>query len=126
MVLNLKRSPAESAIGRITNLWVEAIENKNFDAVTAHDDAVAFDVSPPLQIKGTDGVRSHLVNWLSIFDGPAQVHFEDMRIIAGSDIAFFAHAVTRISEGRRRQIVGSGDFMPSKINGEWKIDHRRP
>jgi uncharacterized protein (TIGR02246 family) len=118
-------STSEAEIRALTEHWVEAVRKKDFDAIMSHyaDNVAAFDVPPPLQINGSDSVRRNLVNWLNMFEGPAQVHFEDTQIIAGDDVAFL-HTLTSVTpEGESNRSWVRVTVCYQKIDGKWLVVH---
>ena len=118
-------SISEAEIRKLTEHWKDAIQRKDFDAIMSHyaDDVVAFDVPPPLQINGADSVRQNMVNWLNMFDGPGEVKFKDMQIVAGDDVAFI-HTLTSVTpKGAGHESWVRVTVCYQKIDGKWLVTH---
>jgi uncharacterized protein (TIGR02246 family) len=120
-------SGAESEIRTLIDDWSRAISNKDVDSVLAHyaEDVIAFDVPPPLQVKGRTSIRANIENWLKMFEGPTNVEFKDQKIIAGDDIAVL-HQLARISDKDKGPESGSWVRVTvcyEKIRGQWLVTH---
>jgi len=120
-----KTNSSEAEIRQLTDHWVDAIQKKDFDAVISHyaEDVAAFDVPPPLQINGPDSIKKNLVSWLSMFDGPAQVHFKDMKITAGDDVAFLRTLTSVTPEGEEHRSWVRVTVCYQKVDGKWLVTH---
>lgn len=79
----------ESEIRSLSEHWAESMRKREVDAIMEHysDDVVAFDVPPPNTVTGKAAVRQNIESWLKIFDGPIEVEFKDVSILAGGDLA---------------------------------------
>lgn len=125
MATATSKQSVEKEIKGLTEQWMSAVEAKDIDTIMSHyaDDVTAFDVPPPLQIKGADSVRQNMVNWLNMFDGPAQVHFKDIEIVAGEDIAFL-HTLTSVTpKGESDRSWVRVTVCYQKIDGKWLVTH---
>jgi ketosteroid isomerase-like protein len=90
------------------------------------DDVVAYDVVPPLQLKGKDTYRKDYVEFLAQNDGPIHVEFRDMRILCSGDVGF-VHALARFS-GKLKGGQQSDMWLRTtsglrKMDGTWLIVH---
>jgi uncharacterized protein (TIGR02246 family) len=117
----------ESEIRTLIDDWSEAISNKDIDSILAHyaEEVIAFDVPPPLQLKGRKALRTNIENWLEMFEGPIQVEFEDQNTTISGDLAML-HQLARISDKSKGE--GSGTWVRvtvcyQKIGGRWLVIH---
>lgn len=125
MTIAASKQSVEKEIYSLTEEWVKAVEAKDFDAIVSHyaDGVTAFDVPPPLQIKGREVVKGNMRSWLNMFDGPAQVHFKDMKIVAGEDVAFL-HTLTSVTpQGEDHRSWVRVTVCYEKIDGKWLVTH---
>jgi len=92
------------------------------------DAVIAYDLIPPLEYVGHDSYRKDYKAFLDEFDGPIDIQYRDLRIIAGNDVAFI-HALERMSgkmkDGNKFDIWCRASSGLRKINGKWLImdDH---
>src|SRR5262249_51158880 len=90
------------------------------------DNVVAFDYIPPLQYKGKDAYRKDYEDFLAAFDGPLEVEFKEVTVVAGGKVGF-VRGVERISgkmkNGQRVDFWGRCTSGFQKINGRWLDVH---
>lgn len=114
-------------IRKLVGEWANAMAAKDIDSILQHyaDDVVAFDVPPPLQINGKEAVRGFIQHWLKMFEGPVDVEFRDMNIIAGTDVAVL-HTLSRVSDRNRGPESGNWVRVTvcyQKRDGKWVVTH---
>ena len=122
----------EAAIRDLYDRWAKAFRAKDIDGIMAvyapGDAVIAYDIVPPLQYVGKDAYRKDYQEFLALYDGPIDVEFRDLRIVAGSDVAFI-HALERLSgtlkNGQKSDIWIRGTSGLRKINGKWLIVHHQ-
>lgn len=80
---------AQSDIQALLDTWSEAVRQKDLDRLVSlyASDAVYFDVVPPLQIKGADGIRRNFARWFDMWTSPIGTERRDTKILAGDDVA---------------------------------------
>ena len=87
---------------------------------------VAFDVLPPLAKVGSESYRKNYKEFFAMYEGPLDVEFRDLRIVAGKDVAFI-HCLERMSGtlkgGQKSDIWLRVTSGLRKINGKWLIIH---
>jgi uncharacterized protein (TIGR02246 family) len=123
-------SKNEAAVRAVYDKWAKAFEADDIDAIMAlyapGDEVVAYDLVPPLQYKGKAAYRQDYVEFLKQFDGPIHVEYRDMRIVAGSDVAFI-HCLERFTgkmkNGQPMDMWFRTTSGLRKINGQWRIVH---
>jgi uncharacterized protein (TIGR02246 family) len=118
---------AESEIRALIDDWSRAVANKDADAILEHydEDVVAFDVPPPLQVKGREAFRKNIEDWLKMFDGSPQVEFKDQKIITSGDLAVL-HQLARIGDSNKG--ADSDQWVRvtvcyQKNSGRWLVTH---
>ena len=120
----------ETAIQQLLDRWETAFEAKNIDGVMAvyapGDAVVAFDVVPPLEKHGRDAYRKNYEDFFSMYDGPIDVEFREVTIVAGSDVAF-VHCLEKFSGtikgGPKSEVWLRVTSGLRKIKGKWLIVH---
>lgn len=121
----VKKPTSDNELMGLVNEWADAVRSKDFDKIISHyaNDVVAFDVPPPLQINGADSVRTNMINWLNMFEGPAQVHFKNMNIVASDNVAFL-HTLTSVTpDGDESRSWVRVTVCYQKIDGRWLVTH---
>ncbi|HXZ33431.1 MAG TPA: SgcJ/EcaC family oxidoreductase [Terriglobales bacterium] len=121
---------SEAAIRDVYDRWAKAFRAHDPDAIMAlyapGDAVVGYDIVPPLQYVGKEAYRKDYQEFLAQYDGPIEVEYRDMRIIAGSDVAFI-HALERLSGtlkgGQKSDLWVRATSGLRKIDGQWLIVH---
>ena len=128
------QSPAtnknEAAIRKLYDDWAKAFRVHDLDAIMAFyapgDEVVAYDVVPPLQYRGKEAYRKDYVEFLSQYNGPIEVEYRDLRVVAGEDVGFI-HCLERFSgtlkNGEKSDLWIRATSGVRKINGKWLIVH---
>jgi ketosteroid isomerase-like protein len=106
-----------------------AVYDKDPKAAVAclSDDAVAFDLSPPLQQApaGSDGT-GNLQQWFDTWQGPIRIEDRDMRIEADGDVAW-SHALRHMTgtktDGEAVDLWFRGTMCFRRSNGDWRVTH---
>lgn len=120
----------EAEVRQLLDRWGKTFREKNVDdimAVYAPGTAViAFDVIPPLQRVGRENYRKNYEDFFAMYEGPLNVEFRDLRIVAGKDVAFI-HCLERIGGalkgGQKSDVWLRVTSGLRKINGRWFIIH---
>lgn len=121
---------ADAEIRRLLHRWEKAFSAKDTDAVMAlyapGAAVVAFDVVPPLAKSGREAYRKNYEEFFAMYEGPLEVEIRDLRIVAGSDVAFL-HCLERMSGtlkgGQKSDLWLRVTSGLRKINGKWLIVH---
>jgi ketosteroid isomerase-like protein len=87
---------------RIIHAWTEAVHARDADAAVAGhaDDALNFDLAPPLQHGGRKTIRDNLKGWFATFRGPVGSELRDLKIETGGDIAFAPVSIASMASER--------------------------
>jgi uncharacterized protein (TIGR02246 family) len=120
----------ETQIRELYDRWAKAFRAHDVDAIMsvyAPDDAlVAYDIVPPLQYLGKAAYRKDYETLLAQYDGPIDIEYRDLRVVAGDDVAFI-HALERISgilqNGQKSDMWVRATSGLRKIKGKWLIVH---
>ena len=120
----------ETQIRQLYDRWAKAFRTHDVDAIMsvyAPDDAlVAYDIVPPLQYLGNAAYRKDYETFLAQYDGPIEIEYRDLRIVAGDDVAFI-HTLERVSgtlrNGQKSDMWIRATSGLRKIKGKWLIVH---
>lgn len=122
--------PAEAQhIRQLLARWAQRTRAGNHDAILAghHPDALIFDVLPPMQYEGVDAYRASWDKWQPETQGEARFDLEDLRVVAGTDVAF-AHAFVRcggtLANGNTFEDLVRATFCLQKLSGHWLVVHQ--
>jgi ketosteroid isomerase-like protein len=109
--------------------WRVSFEAKDVDAIMsfyADGDAFsAFDLMPPIEFRGGEMWRQNWVDFFQTFEGPLQVEFSNLEVIASPDLSI-ARLMVRLTGSMNGQ---SSDMWVRSTNcfrligGEWLMVH---
>jgi ketosteroid isomerase-like protein len=106
----------------------QAIRDRNLDQLMSFyaRDVTAFDVRPPLNVRGADAYRENFVQWFDSFEGPLGFELKDLRIVPGDGTAF-CHYLSLISGarpgGRTSGYWIRGTTCFERRDDEWLVTH---
>ena len=121
-------SREEAAVREVVEDWASAVRNRNLPAILRNHspDIWMFDVPPPFQSEGIDAYKKTWDLFFSCTPEPAVFDIREMRITAGSDVAFVAAAM-RCTEREANGEDVELDFRLTiglrKVDGQWVIVH---
>lgn len=121
-------SPDQRQIGELIEQWCAAVRRKDYDGVLKRHSAnmLMFDVPGPFQSEGLEAYRKTWDLFFGCNADPITFHFTDIRITAGSDVAFVS-AHGHCSSPNDKGVPEPLDFRLTmglrKIAGEWVIEH---
>ena len=106
----------------------QAIREKNLDHLAGFyaPDVVAFDVQPPLDIRGVAEYRKNFERWFASFEGPISFELKNLRVVPGEFTAFshyLALVVGAIAEGQKTGYWVRGTTCFERREGEWLVTH---
>jgi ketosteroid isomerase-like protein len=87
---------------------------------------LGFNVLPPLQIRGTDGVAEQTRAWFDSYDGEIGYAVQDLTVTASRDVAFCAfvyHVSGTLKEGGEVNMWVRATLGCERIDGRWLITH---
>ena len=115
-----------SAVRRVFEGWIKAVQTRNIDGVTDphDDDVVMFDVADPPQLNGIDEYRDIWENFFPWFGPKGVFEPSDLSITAGADVAF-SHCLVRCVGSTPSEVEKPIRLTVcyNKIEGEWVIVH---
>src|SRR5690349_9303381 len=119
-------SPNEQAIRAVYDAWAKAFRAKDLDGIMAvyapGNALIAYDVVAPLQYRGKEAYRKDYTEFLAMYQGPIEIEYRDLRIIADGNVALI-HALERISgtlkNGSKSEVWMRATSGLRKINGKW-------
>ena len=121
---------SESQVRQLLMGWEKAFRAKDVDAVmrvyASGAAVVAYDVVPPLAKIGRDEYRKNYEEFFAMYEGPLEIEFRDLRIVAGNDVAFI-HCLERVSGtlkgGQKSETWLRVTSGLRRIKGNWFIVH---
>lgn len=112
----------QAAIRRQRELWKEAVEACDVDAVMSFyvegAEYRGFDVMPPFTYDGSDAFRANWERFFDQFEGAPRFEFKDMEIYCSGDVAF-VRGLTRFQGTMGGKAI---DLWTRETNGLRKID----
>jgi uncharacterized protein (TIGR02246 family) len=124
------RANDEAAVRKVYEDLAAAFRVRNVDAImrfyAPSGQVVAFDYSPPLQYQGTAGYRASYEAFFADTDGPVQMEYRDLHVMAANDLAVI-YGLERIAwkskSGAKAEMWGRCTSALRKIQGHWLIVH---
>ena len=125
-----KHSSSEAEIRALYDQWAKAFKARDLDGIMSiyapGETVVAYDIAPPLQYKGREAYRADYKQFLDLYEGPLDVEYRDLHIVAGDDVAFI-YALERLSGtlkgGQKTDMWLRATSGLRKIDGKWYIVH---
>jgi len=106
----------------------QAIRDKDVERLLAFyaQDVTAFDLRPPLDVRGANAYRKNFQKWFASFEGPLDFEFHNLRIVPGEGAAF-CHYLALVSGerpgGRASGYWVRGTTCFERREGEWLVSH---
>ena len=106
----------------------QAIRDKDVERLLAFysQDVTAFDLRPPLDVRGAAAYRKNFEQWFGSFEGPLDFELHNLRIVAGEGAAF-CHYLALVSGarpgGRASGYWVRGTTCFERCEGEWLVSH---
>jgi uncharacterized protein (TIGR02246 family) len=118
----------ERAVRQVIESWAAAVRARDYDGILANHtpDFVMFDVPPPFESVGLAAYRKTWDLFLGWSSGPPRFEIHDMRVVAGSDVAFaFAKmgCYGPDAEGKPEPLDFRLTIGLQRIGGRWLIAH---
>ena len=118
----------EAEIRQWLDRWAKAFRAHDVNAIMSlyAPGVVAYDIVPPLQYVGADAYRKDYEEFLAQYEGPIDIEFRDLHIIASDGVAF-ATSLQRISgtlkNGQKSDVWVRVTNGFRKLNGRWLDTH---
>jgi ketosteroid isomerase-like protein len=116
-------------IQSVLESWAEATRKGRLDNVLDRhaQDAMIYDVLPPLLYKGIEAYRASWGDWQPELEGEGEFALEDLQISASDNIGY-AFGLLRCGgtypDGRKLSDLVRATFCLEKIRGDWTITHQ--
>jgi uncharacterized protein (TIGR02246 family) len=127
--MSAKESPEVASVRQVIEDLAAAIYKKDAEAAVAlfTDDAVAFDLAPPLSI-GSQQVRdpAYLQTWFDTWEGPIESKPHRITVRVGGDIAYafgLRHMTGTKKGGEKVDLWFRATACLIRRGGQWKIEH---
>jgi len=119
----------QAEIRQLLSRWEKAFRAKDVDGVMAvyapGSEVTAFDIVPPLQV-GRDAYRKNYQEFFATYDGPLELEFHDLKIVADNRVAFLT-CLERVSGtlkgGQKSDLWVRVTSGLRRIDGKWLIVH---
>jgi uncharacterized protein (TIGR02246 family) len=118
----------EADVRKVIDAWMDSVRRQDIEGILKDhsSDLVMFDVPPPFQNKGLEEYKKSWDLFFSWSRKPIPFEVLDMKVTAGSDVAFAA-ATMRCAEPGPNNEPKSLNFRLTiglrKIGGQWTITH---
>jgi uncharacterized protein (TIGR02246 family) len=118
----------EVKVRNLIENWVQAVRDRDIDAILAHhsDDFVMYDVPPPIKSVGLEAYRKTWEDLFFIYTKPGVFDIKELQVIAGKDVAF-CFALMKCEDKSQRKDYIPLDFRLTigleKVDGQWTILH---
>jgi ketosteroid isomerase-like protein len=119
---------SEAAIRQAYNDWAKAFHSHDINGIMSMyaPGVVAYDFVSPLQYVGKEAYRKDYEEFLNQFEGPIEVEFRDMKVVAGGDVGFvyaLEHISGTMKNGQKIDFWGRCTSGFEKISGKWLDTH---
>src|ERR1700719_1823201 len=120
----------EAEIRRLLDRWAKAFHARDLDGIMSiyepGDALVAYDIVAPLQYTGFKAYKKDYQEFLDQFEGPVEVTYPDVKILAGDTVAF-SHGLERMTgtlkNGQKFDAWVRFTEGYRKTNGRWLAIH---
>lgn len=120
----------EAEIRQLLDRWAKAFHAGDLNGIMSiyepGEALVAYDVVPPLQYTGFEAYRKDYQKFLDQFQGPIDVEYRDLNIVAGDTVAF-SRGLERMSgtlkNGQKFDAWVRFTECYRKTNGHWLAIH---
>jgi uncharacterized protein (TIGR02246 family) len=120
----------EAEIRQLLDRWAKAFRARNLNGITSIYEPgqalVAYDIVPPLQYTGFEAYKKDYQEFLDQFQGPIDVEYPNVRIIASNTVGF-SHGLERMTgtlkNGQKFDAWIRFTEGYRKTNGHWLAIH---
>jgi ketosteroid isomerase-like protein len=120
----------EAVIRELIDRFAEAFRAKDVDGCMSvfSPEIVSFDILPPLQAVGAETFVKHWQEFFESYQGPLEVEFPDVSVVAGDNVAF-SYCLHRIAgplkNGRETDFWLRWTAGWRKTGSKWLIVHEQ-
>ena len=120
----------EAQIRQLMDRYSRAFAARDIDGIMTiyapGEAVIAFDIVPPLQVKGQKNYRKNWEAFLAAYKGPIQSEMRELTIVTGDRVAY-SHNLEKYSgtlqSGDKSEFWMRVTDGYRKINGKWLITH---
>jgi uncharacterized protein (TIGR02246 family) len=121
-------SVSEQALRDLVAERVAAVHAKNRQALAERHaaDVIAFNVLPPLQLRGADEINAQTKTWFDSYPGDIGYDVEQLTVHADGDVGFCSfvyHVSGTLADGNQVSMWVRATLGCRRIDGVWKIVH---
>lgn len=118
----------EPAIRAMIDRFIEGVRAKDPSKLMElyAKDVVLYGMAPPLQEKGIEPLFAASKTWLSSWEGPLEFESTDLKISAGTDVAFshmLNHVRGKKRDGQPVDMYWRATVCFRKIDNRWFVTH---
>ena len=120
----------EAEIRKILDQWAKAFHAKDLNGIMAiyepGDALVSYDIVPPLQYSGYEAYKKDYQEFLDQFQGPVDIEYRDLKIVAGDTVAFsrgLERMTGTMKNGQKFDAWVRFTECYRKTNGRWLAIH---
>jgi uncharacterized protein (TIGR02246 family) len=118
----------EAEIRAMIAQYAKALHAKDVDAVMVSyaPDVVAFDLAPPLALRGAETIRAGLREWFPTWTSGIRIETTDLTIDVDGDLAVyrcFNHMTGMRTSGEVADLWFRTTVCLRRIGGAWKVFH---
>jgi uncharacterized protein (TIGR02246 family) len=118
----------ESEVKGLLDRWSAATRAKDIDRLMAlyADDAVYFDLVPPLRFTGTAEIRKNFLRWFDSWQSAIGVELRELHILVSGDVAstFMLHRTSgTLEDGREVDYWVRATVCCQRSDQGWLIKH---
>jgi ketosteroid isomerase-like protein len=124
-----KRMSDGDKIRHLLEQWAYRTRQDARDTILEHhaDDAVIYDVLPPMKYEGASAYRESWDEWQPETTGDNMFDLYDLHVVAGGGIAFaygFIHCGGTLADGNTFEDRVRATFCLENREGRWLITHQ--
>jgi uncharacterized protein (TIGR02246 family) len=120
----------EAEIRKLLDQWAKSFHAKDLSGIMAiyepGDALVSYDIVPPLQYSGYEAYKNDYQEFLDQFQGPVDIEYRDLKILAGDTVAFsrgLERMTGTLKSGQKFDTWVRFTECYRKTNGRWLAIH---
>jgi len=120
----------EAEIRKVLDQWAKAFHARNLNGIMSiyepGNALVSYDIVPPLQYSGYEAYKKDYQEFLDQFQGPVDIEYRDLKIVAGDTVAFsrgLERMTGTLKNGQKFDTWVRFTECYRKSNGRWLAIH---
>jgi uncharacterized protein (TIGR02246 family) len=120
----------EAEIRKVLDQWAKAFHARDLNGIMSiyepGDALVSYDIVPPLQYSGYEAYKKDYQEFLDQFQGPVDIEYRDLKIVAGDTVAFsrgLERMTGTLKNGQKFDTWIRFTECYRKTNGRWLAIH---